>query len=160
MLRYKVLLSLSLLLLLTIISEYQYLILIFIISGHMYIVPPYCTTNPKDMKTNNSNGNNYTIKLNKKVTNSIPGKPLKLKIRVCDINISLDVLSSNSVQDMKQLIADKTVEMSNSGQKNVPNCIVRRQRIMFMGKELKDNQKLDDLKIDETKIVQVFLRPE
>jgi hypothetical protein len=31
---------------------------------------------------------------------------------------------------------------------------------MFMGKELKDNQKLDDLKIDETKIVQVFLRPE
>ena len=56
--------------------------------------------------------------------------------------------------------SDKTVEMSNSGQKNVPNCIVKRQRIMFMGKELKDTQKLDDLKIDETKIVQVFLRPE
>lgn len=122
----------------------------------MYIVPPYCTTNQiKDMKTKE---NNSTITLNKK--KNIPGMPLKLKVRVCDLNISLDALSSHSVQELKQLIADKTNEISNSGQKNVPNCIVKRQRVMFMGKELKDNQRLDDLKIDDTKVIQVFLRPE
>ena len=122
----------------------------------MYIVPPYCTTNQiKDMKTK---GNNSTITLNKK--KNIPGMPLKLKVRVCDLNITLDALSSHSVQELKQLITDKTNEINNSGQKNVPNCIVKRQRIMFMGKELKDNQRLDDLKIDDTKVIQVFLRPE
>jgi hypothetical protein len=46
-------------------------------------------------------GNNSTITLNKK--KNIPGMPLKLKVRVCDLNISLDALSSHSVQELKQL---------------------------------------------------------
>ena len=140
--------------------RYRYLhsisiIIIILISGHMYIVPNYCTKNPQDIQHNSGNNNNS----NKKAI-SIPGKPLKLKIRVCDLNISLDTLSSCSVQELKELIADKAFEISNSGHNNVPNCLVKRQRIMLMGQELKDDLLLQDLKVDDSKIVQVFLRPE
>jgi hypothetical protein len=36
---------------------------------------------------------------------------------------------------------------------------VPRQRIIYMGKQLPDTLKLYDAKFDETKVVQVFLKP-
>ena len=124
----------------------------------MYVIPPYCTSNPKELSANiNTKG---TPK--KKITNAGPGQPLKLNIRICDINILLEnATTTNSILELKQLIFDKTKELENMNNgKRVPNCSVQRQRLMFMGKELKDHQRLDDVKIDENKILQVFLRPE
>lgn len=60
------------------------------------------------------------------------------------------------------MIYDYTKELdnNNNGGKRIPNCDVKRQRLMLMGKELKDNQRLEDIKIDENKVLQVFLRAE
>lgn len=124
----------------------------------MYVIPPYCTSNPKELSANN----NTKGTPNKKKTNTGPGKPLKLNIRICDINILLEnATTTDSILELKQLIFDKTKELENTNNgKKIPNCTVQRQRLMFMGKELKDHQRLEDVKIDENKILQVFLRPE
>lgn len=127
---------------------------IIIYSGHKYIIPQYCTCNPKELTSDNS------VTPDKKKT--VPGKSLKLNIRICDVNIFLEnALTSNSILELKQLICDYTKELdNNNGGKRIPNCDVKRQRLMLMGKELKDNQRLEDIKIDENKVLQVFLRAE
>jgi hypothetical protein len=41
----------------------------------------------------------------------------------------------------------------------MPPCEETQQRIMFMGKELQNQQTIKQAGIDDVKIVQVFLRP-
>jgi len=41
----------------------------------------------------------------------------------------------------------------------MPNCAELRQRVMFMGKEMHNNQVLSDVKMDGAQVVQIFLRP-
>jgi hypothetical protein len=39
-------------------------------------------------------------------------------------------------------------------------CEPTRQRVIFMGRELQNAQRLGDLGVDESKVVQIFLRPQ
>jgi len=122
--------------------------------GHEYKVPTYCYANPVEMV-------NAMVQLDvvKKPTPSKPiiSKPLHLKIRINpgDYNLQIDASTADSVLQLKKNILEQTVKETST----IPACEENRQRVMFLGRELQNTQFLGDIGIDETRVVQVFLRP-
>lgn len=126
--------------------------------GHEYKVPSYCFTTPSNVTTSK-----LTIeKLDNVSKKTIIGKPLPLKIRVNpgDHNLQIEADTSNSIAELKRLIYEASIR-ANEIDSGVKICPENRQRLIFLGKELKNNQQLlVDVGFDEVRIVQVFLRPE
>jgi hypothetical protein len=131
-------------------------------TGREYKIPSYCYTTelllppttqvrPKDSTTE--------IASIPKSHNEID---LHLKVRVNpgDHNMIVDIYSRDTIGILKQRILEKSMELSNAPGGFVPICAISRQRMMFMGKEMKnDGMLLIDAKMDESKVVQIFLKP-
>ena len=69
----------------------------------------------------------------------------------------MDTYTSDTVAALKGAI-----ERESASQEALAKigCSVEKQRIIFLGKELKDNEILDNLGLEADKVVQIFLRPE
>lgn len=89
-----------------------------------------------------------------------PDTTLKIRINPGDFNLSIAVNTRNNIGFLKQKILEKSMEISEKENPKVfPVCEPGRQRIIFMGKELKnDGQLIVEAKLDDSKVVQVFLR--
>lgn len=86
------------------------------------------------------------------------GNPINVKVRINpgDYSISLECYSNDSILNLKRVIFEHTFQTNGT----IPVCEDVRQRVMYMGKELKNNQILSQVGIaDETKVVQVFMKP-
>ena len=70
-----------------------------------------------------------------------------------EINLNIEIKSSNTIHDLKMEISNQYKEITSK------SLTVATQRVIYMGKELKDDaQSLQQLHVDETKVIQVFLR--
>jgi len=89
---------------------------------------------------------------------AVDGKPLNLKIRINpgDLNLQVAASSGHSIGDLKKLIVQQSLQSPTP----MPKIDEDRQRILFMGKELQNNQILSAVGFDEQKVVQVFMRPQ
>lgn len=126
--------------------------------GYEYKVPTFCFITPQNIVTTKPN----IDKLDNVSKKTIIGKPLPLKVRVNpgDHNLQIDADTSNSISELKRLIYEASVR-ANETDKYVKVCPENRQRLIFLGKELKNNQQLlIDVGFDDVRVVQVFLRPE
>ena len=66
---------------------------------------------------------------------------------------------ADPTQDDDSFVPSAEATAHNSG-RPYPVCAVGRQRVMFLGKELRDSELLGTAKIDSTRVVQIFLRPQ
>lgn len=133
--------------------------------GHEYNIPSFCwstqgpaglntkPTGPSSSSTSPRANNNVTIK------NANQAVALKVQVNPGDRNFVINANTSNSVAELKALICKESTIKTDKNQSTEP---VRetRQRMIFMGKELKNTQYLGDVNVDETRVIQVFLRKE
>lgn len=87
----------------------------------------------------------------------------KIKINPSDVAIYVETNAMNTVEELKRCIYERTVAMqpkegAATDKSPPPVCEESRQRIIFMGKELKNEQILGDVGLDESRVLQVFLR--
>jgi len=145
--------------------------------GFQYKIPHYCFSDPVELTTtgivltnNNTNTNNNMGVTNSSTPNNssrlatvsepaVPGSGTTIKLRVRinpgDHNLTVFIDPIFNLLQLKQQI----VRESNKQLPQV-NISAERQRIIFMGKELDNALKVKDAKFDDSKVVQVFLRPE
>mmetsp|Transcript_24589 Transcript_24589/g.41002 ORF Transcript_24589/g.41002 Transcript_24589/m.41002 type:complete len:260 (-) Transcript_24589:1815-2594(-) len=132
--------------------------------GQQYKVPIYCISNPIELVGENGFGGgdgvgeeNGTVSNTATTAPKIDGQPIALRVRVNpgDVNMAVTVSTSDTIKDLKAAV----VETNNQSTNSIPNLEESRQRIIFMGRELKDGQYIQDVKFDTQKVVQVFLRP-
>jgi hypothetical protein len=141
--------------------------------GYQYRVPNFCLANPSDMLTENAmpvdalglkgakdEKNRVVISQSKgpptEISVNITTIPLKVKVNPGDIAMHLHVQSSDTVGGLKHAILTKSIEM---GESQIQVCEEGRQRVMFMGRELKEMQNLSDIGVDDQRVIQVFMRP-
>lgn len=128
--------------------------------GYQYKVPLYCIANPIELvqpinantaSADHSNKNISPTGSNRTgiIVDSTPPITIRIRINPGDINMKVQASPNCTVNDLKSIIS------SNSEQP----CEEDRQRIIFLGRELKNAQKLADVGFEENKVVQVFLRP-
>lgn len=88
----------------------------------------------------------------------VHAEPLQLKIRINpgDINMTVLAQATFSIGELKQSITQQNMQSAVP----IPDIQDDRQRIIFMGRELQNTQRLKDVGFDEQKVVQVFLRPQ
>lgn len=128
--------------------------------GHQYKVPIYCYANPielseEELKPKPAAGSNKAGKF-------IEEKPLNVKIRINpgDINMLVEASTITTVQGLKALVCKKSIERTaENPEQSFPVCEESRQRVMLMGRELKDGtMRLGEVGLEEGRVVQVFLR--
>lgn len=143
--------------------------------GHQYKTPIYCYCNPvaagasppsSDVRVlGSSPPSKPTTKSNTKTKPAAVTQPMKIKIRINpgDFNLQVtDVLTSDSVLNLKRVVRRQSVEARATAENEkfaIPICDESRQRIMYMGRELSDAQVLGDIGFDESRVLQIFLRP-
>ena len=145
--------------------------------GDCYKVPEYCFVDPIELGANDrdrvpaSNGlfkgfmmTSTSAKSQHTTTPQIVDTPLTVKIKInpSDYLLHVDTNLVSTVEELKQTLYNKTKAMrEKQGAECIPPlCDERRQRMIFMGKELKPGQVLGDVGIDDTRVIQVFLRKE
>lgn len=153
--------------------------------GFQYKVPQYCVSHPTELTSGTPSAENsvsgssaagvlpsmtasatvipanegvYKAKAAAIATKSSNNSPINVRVRINpgDHNLTVKADSSNSIAELKALIAAEAVEKSLPIQ--VQAIEPERQRVILMGRELQNNQKIVDLSFDETKVVQIFLR--
>mmetsp|Transcript_12539 Transcript_12539/g.18937 ORF Transcript_12539/g.18937 Transcript_12539/m.18937 type:complete len:233 (+) Transcript_12539:145-843(+) len=127
--------------------------------GHEYKVPTFCYTTPSNIGTGAKAMDTTADSLIKK---NVVGRPTLLKVRINpgDHNLSIDTDTSISIAELKRLIHEASL-VANEKDAHFKICPEKRQRIFFLGKEMKNNQQvLEDLGFDDTRVVQIFLRQE
>jgi len=149
--------------------------------GFQYKVPLYCVANPTELTTgSNENSISSSTGVLPTLTVSAPvipanesvyrakaiaissksslNSPINVRIRINpgDHNLLVKADTTNSIGELKSLITSEALEKSIP----VPIQMIEpeRQRVILMGRELQNNQKIVDCNFDETKVVQVFLR--
>lgn len=119
--------------------------------GNQYAVPEYCFVQPKAVAASSSKAGQSTS------ASQSGGKEIQVKIRLYpgEKNFTLTISDGLLVSNLKQAIADEataqggiTVEVSAAN-----------QRLLYMGRELKDNQVIAVASIEPDKIVQAYVRP-
>lgn len=143
--------------------------------GVQYKVPVYCYANPVELTneplptSSSSNGSSSGLP-----SEQVRGAPVKLRVRINpgDINVIIDANTGHTVSDLKHLV----VEHARRANLPVEGLDHDRQRVIFMGKEMANKtvtnytsspttasltfaQKLSDTTVDDSKVVQIFLRP-
>ena len=95
-----------------------------------------------------------------KVLGSAQGEPLTLQVRINpgEIKVGINAKSTDSVHTLKTLVEQQTASIVPTTGGAPISCEVGRQRVMFLGKELKNDQYLGDVDFDGN-VVQIFLRP-
>eukprot|EP01038_Epipyxis_sp_PR26KG_P015924 gene15924-21604_t len=140
--------------------------------GHQYKVPNYCIANPIELAgvgpalTDNNLPTATTVNDPKKLTKGnsstkakvVEAVPIQVKIRINpgDYNLLVQAETTYSILDLKHSI----VEQSLQSTAQLPALAEERQRIIFMGRELQNAQIIGELGLDESKVIQVFLRPQ
>lgn len=132
--------------------------------GYLYKVPPYCVGNPEDVIEGGSSETFSTISQKSffpfggaKVPVVKPeGRPLKLRIKVYpgDKAMTVNATTSDNIAELKALVEVRATEIEN-----MPVVDASRQRLIFLGKELKDAQLLGDIGLDDSRVLQIFLKP-
>eukprot|EP01033_Poteriospumella_lacustris_P019082 gene19082-13770_t len=148
--------------------------------GQQYKVPQYAYTRPMELVTQpvmqvpsssgaggegngTGSGSGKGVLTTATSANGAPlppapgGTPLRLRVRVNpgDHNLNVTIGSNGTIAHLKHHL----VEQGPAENPALQGITVARQRIIYMGKQLPDNLKLGDAKFDETKVVQVFLKP-
>jgi hypothetical protein len=88
---------------------------------------------------------------------------IKIKVNPSDYLLHVDTNLISTVEELKAAIYEKTKLVREKGSFDSPMppiCEEKRQRLIFMGKELKAGQVLGDVGVDDTRVIQVFLRKE
>jgi hypothetical protein len=127
--------------------------------GYQYKVPQYCYADPMELTTQppDFTPTNVGSSVKGSENNGGTGAMLKLRIRINpgDHNLSVAAGSQSTIGGLKVRICEEAA-------KNIPGLqevTPERQRIIYLGKQLNDTTRLADAKFDESKVVQVFLRP-
>lgn len=128
--------------------------------GNEYKIPTYCFTIPNNVVDTSkiAGGDKRTVTPAK----NIKSEAITLKIRVNpgDYNMSVSVNTANTIAELKAAISTEASRLtSEEGNSFSCLCAEQRQRLIFLGKELKNAQYLADIGFDENRVVQVFLRP-
>lgn len=142
--------------------------------GHQYKIPMYCYAKPQELNealpgssTNTSSVNAQNPSISSKNSNqnaNVPppapapgGTPLKLRMRINpgDYTVNITIDSHCTILHLKYYMVEHGPRENSA----LEGITVPRQRIIYMGKQLPDTMKLEDAKFDETKVVQVFLKP-
>lgn len=139
--------------------------------GHRYKVPQYCYSHPVELRVNDPAASHVATRSPSPSSSaSNPNsQPINLHVRISpgDKNVTIKITTGEFVSDLKRCIAEQTAPTKSedvdpaTDTKVDPSkwtCPPSRQRIMLLGRELKDPQRLSDLGLDERKVVQVFLR--
>mmetsp|Transcript_18423 Transcript_18423/g.30700 ORF Transcript_18423/g.30700 Transcript_18423/m.30700 type:complete len:230 (+) Transcript_18423:255-944(+) len=129
--------------------------------GHEYNIPTYCWSSqgPASMASSSKTAQFDPTKVKANIKNANQPLVIKVQVNPGDRRFELNANTSNSVAELKALIATESTVKTD---KNMCTEPVRetRQRMIFMGKELKNTQYLGDVGVDDTRVVQVFLRKE
>lgn len=128
--------------------------------GFEYKVPIFCYSNPIELtSTTNNLPEASLVQTNPKQSTVVTAAPLHLRIRVNpgDYNLRVDASTADSILALKRTILEQSQE--KQADVGIPICEENRQRIMFLGKELQNAQLLGEVGLDDSKVVQVFLRP-
>lgn len=128
--------------------------------GHEYNIPSYCWSS--EGPANMIKSKQEVIEPRKKqanIKNANQEIALKVQVNPGDRNFVINANTSDTVAELKTLICQQSTIKT---EKNVNTEPVRetRQRMIFMGKELKNSQYLGDVGVDEVRVIQVFLRKE
>eukprot|EP01039_Chlorochromonas_danica_P000428 gene428-462_t len=125
--------------------------------GFQYKIPIYCYCDPVELSNEparvtetEKSGSNSSLK-----AQSVQGLPIKLRVRINpgDINVTVEANTGHTVSELKHIITQQIrSELINI------DIDDDRQRIMFMGKEIANKTKLCDAAVDDTRVLQVFLR--
>jgi len=99
------------------------------------------------------NPGDYNVKLTNVLMTS--DTVLTLKNHICEMTTKSEEITQKEEEDSKAGSAN----LSNNG-REIPPCAVERQRVMFVGKELKNHELLGDVGVDTQRVVQIFLRAE
>ena len=135
--------------------------------GQAYRVPTFCYANPVNAVDPSAAATlpNATLVSDKATTRTQHvqnAQPLNVRIRINpgDHNLNIVATTADSIQDLKHFILEQAMlKAEKEPTKAIPVCEETRQRIMFMGRELQNAQLLGEVGVDESKVVQVFLRP-
>lgn len=129
--------------------------------GHEYNIPTYCWSDqgPANLKVSKPVPFSEPRKNNVTIKNANQEIELKVQVNPGDRNFVIKANTSNSVAEFKALICKESTIKTDKNQSTEP---VRetRQRMIFMGKELKNTQYLGDIGVDAARVIQVFLRKE
>lgn len=127
-------------------------------TGYLYKIPRFCYSDPVELTEGNQAVELVAVEVSKKDKGT--GSPVKLKVRVNpgDINMQINVSSNDTILDVKRAVQEYSV-VAQSKEASIPFCDENRQRIMFMGKELKNNNLVSQAGMEDGRVVQVFLRP-
>lgn len=146
--------------------------------GDVYKIPDYCFSDPIELhadrdRAGSSNGlfkgfmmTSVSAKSNAPSVLHVVDTPITVRVKVnpSDVLLLIETNSTNTVDDLKKSIYEKTVALRNKepsdDAQRPPLCEERRQRLIFMGKELKSGQLLGDVGVDDSRVIQVFLRKE
>lgn len=143
-------------------------------TGYEYSVPVFCYVHPSDVSETDEKTSTNSGSDRKPVGKGKPLPCVRVRINPGDYNVKLldKLTTANTVLELKTCIfeetsADQTLKpdgeedsMNTSSLGRLPPvCAVDRQRVMFVGKELKNGDTLGKVGIDTTRVVQVFLRP-
>ncbi len=130
--------------------------------GRGYTVPSFLFTHPRPEKSKQTGGTNILDR----VMNGMSGikeEPLVLQVRVNpgEVKMEINATTTDSVATLKilvmQYVASKSSDSDNK--LGISSCEVDRQRVMFLGKELNDDQYLGNMDFEGSKVIQIFLRP-
>ena len=135
--------------------------------GQAYRVPTFCYANPVNAVDPSAaavlpNALLVTDKPTTRTQHVQNVQPLNVRIRINpgDHNLNIVATTADSIQDLKHFIVEQALlKAEKEPTKAIPVCEETRQRIMFMGRELQNAQLLGEVGVDESKVVQVFLRP-
>lgn len=127
-------------------------------TGYLYKIPRFCYSDPVELTEGNQAVELVAVEVSKKDKGT--GSPVKLKVRVNpgDINMQINVSSNDTILDVKRAVQEYSV-VAQSKEASIPFCDENRQRIMFMGKELKNSNLVSQAGMEDGRVVQVFLRP-
>lgn len=129
--------------------------------GHEYNIPSYCWSSqgPASMSLSAVTTSSDAAKINANIKNANQPVAIKVQVNPGDRNFVVNANTSNSVAELKALIATESTVKTDRNPSTEP-ARETRQRMIFMGKELKNTQYLGDVGVDDTRVVQVFLRKE
>mmetsp|Transcript_7906 Transcript_7906/g.7065 ORF Transcript_7906/g.7065 Transcript_7906/m.7065 type:complete len:250 (-) Transcript_7906:125-874(-) len=124
--------------------------------GQQYNIPQYCFTTPLEL-TNQLSTSSKKLSI-KGIINVENSKDIKIRVRVNpgDINAVFDISTGDTILDLKKVLYDHSVQSNGK----IPICEDYRQRVMFMGKELLNGQTIQSAGVDESRVVQIFVKPQ
>jgi len=121
--------------------------------GHEYVVPKWAFSNPSDLSTDSKKERVLKAPLQQS-----PGEPVAVKFRVAPGEKDFTVQTSTgiSIEQLKILLQELIEQADEDAKREIPLDAATTQRIVYRGKELKDNETIRSSKIEPDFIVQAY----